>query len=122
MEIVLDTNFLIDLVKFKIDLDAIYQIIPEPHSLSTLNSVLSELSQISKQKTKSGGYAKLALKVIEQNNIKILKFQGSADMLLVQLAKEGMTIATNDTKLRKEIKSLGKKTIYLKAKKYVAIG
>lgn len=121
MKVLLDTNFLIDVVRFKISLEEITDLIGS-HKLVTLSSVEKELTRISKRISRAGMHAKLALKLVEDDNIKILKSEGRPDDAVLELATEETIIATNDVELRKRLKILGRKTIYLKSKKHLAIG
>ncbi len=121
MRVLLDTNFLIDAVRFKIDLEELTDLIGKPET-ATLSSVKKELTRISQGKTKVGGYAKAALEFIEKNNVRIVPSNERPDTAMPKLAGENTIIATNDTELRKRLKALGKKTIYLKGKKHLAIG
>ena len=117
MLIALDTNFLIDLMRYHVEFE-----IEKKSELFTTTSVINELKAIARKKTKESKYAKLALNWIEQNQVKIVKVGKKADDELVSLAKQNFIIATNDRKLRKKIKTLGGKTIYLRSRKKIAIG
>jgi rRNA-processing protein FCF1 len=115
--IVLDTNFLISLAAFKIELDEIENLLVEQYELLTIDSVVRELKKINNKN------AKLALKLIELKNIGILKIkERNVDRAILTLAGKDTIIATNDVKLRKKLKNLGSKTIYLRAKKHLAMG
>ncbi len=119
MKVLLDTNFFIDIVRFRISLDGICDLVGLAE-LVTLSSVERELIKISKQTSKTSLHAKAALKLVKENNIKILKSEGRPDELMVKSDKETI-VATNDIELRKRLKDLGRKTIYLKSKKHLAI-
>ncbi len=121
MKVLLDTNFLIDAVRFRIELGSITGLVGICE-LTTLSSVETELVRLSNKTSKTGLYAKAALKLIKEGNIKILKFQGLPDNAMLSLAGDATIVATNDIELRKRLKALGRKTIYLKAKKHLAIG
>ena len=120
MKVLLDTNFVIDTVRFKIDLDEISDLIGA-HELVTLNTVERELVKISKGASRSAAYARASLKLLKELNIQMLKTELRPDDAMVKLADDTI-VATNDIELRKRLKSLGKKTIYLKSKKHLAIG
>ncbi|MEM7824982.1 MAG: PIN domain-containing protein [Candidatus Aenigmatarchaeota archaeon] len=123
MKILLDTNFFLDVIKFRIELDEISDILTEPYQLVTLNSVVKELEKISKSKSTAGLHAKTALRLIETKNIAILTSrEKNTDKAILQIANKDIIVATNDSKLRKELKRRKSKTIYLRARKYVAIG
>jgi rRNA-processing protein FCF1 len=114
-KILIDTNFLIDLVKFKIPLEKIEDVIEEKYELYVPTPVIDEL------KRSSTKYVKAALKLVE--NLKVIENKGkSADMAIFNLVDKDTIVATNDKKLRAKLKKVGIKTIYLKGKKYLAIG
>jgi len=104
-----------DLVKFKIHLEEIGKLVEEKHEFYVPVQVTDELK---KKKTR---YAKVALKLIE--NLKMVENkEKDADEAILSLADENTLVATNDKKLRTKLKKFGIKTIYLKGKKYLAIG
>ena len=121
MRVLLDTNFLIDAVRFKVGLGNVHDLVGSSE-LVTLNSVENELTIISEKTSRAGVYAKVALKLIKESNIKILRSEGRADNAMAKLAGDKTIIATNDIELRKRLKALGRKAIYLKSKKHLAIG
>jgi len=113
---------LIDLIKFKIDLEEIQMFLQEPTTnFFIFSSTLKELQKIATNKGKSGSWAKLALELIKLRNIKILETEQNPDKAFLNLADKNTIIATNDSNLRKKLKSLGIKTIYLRAKKYLEV-
>lgn len=121
MNVLIDTNFFIDLLRFKISLDEISELIMEKYDLSTLDSVVDELNKISNKKTRDSQYARLALELIENRKIKILKINGGADDTILKLADKNTVVATNDRELRKMLKRKGTKTIYIKSRKHLGI-
>jgi rRNA-processing protein FCF1 len=121
MKVILDTNFLIDLVRFKIDLEEIPVLLQEPVKLFVFSSTIQELKKIEKNKGKLGSLAKLALKLIKLKQIQVLEEKESPDKAFLSIADKNTIIATNDSKLRKKLKKLGIKTIYLRAKKYLEV-
>lgn len=120
--IILDTNFLISLFKFKIEPD-IEEIIYEPYTLVTVKPVINELEKIANSKRKDSKNAKIALSFIKNRKINVLDSpEKSADKAILSLLDKNTIVATNDIKLRKKLKKLEIKTIYLRAKKHLAIG
>jgi rRNA-processing protein FCF1 len=119
--IVLDTNFLIDVIRFKIDLDELDKLFLTPFELFTLDSVIRELEKISNTKSQESKYAKVALELSKIKKIKILKVRENPDKAILSLANKNIVVATNDIELRKKLKRLGIKTIYLKSKKQLDI-
>ena len=122
MKILLDTNFLLTIVRFRIDLNEISNLLIEPYQLVTLNLVLNELKEISHSKSAASLHAKIALELIKTKNIEILKSkEENTDNAILEFASKDFIVATNDSKLRKELKKNRIKTIYLRARKYLAI-
>lgn len=119
MKLIFDTNFLIDLVKFKIDFEEINKF--GKFEFFTLDSVIEELNNIANSTGKKGKYAKIALKLIEIKKIKILKTTKKTDESILEI-NEKVVVATNDKNLRKKLKEKGIKTFYIRGKKYLAMG
>jgi hypothetical protein len=118
-KIIFDTNFLIDIFRFKVDLDQIKEIVGKTEFF-VLENVKKEIETISKTKGRTGTYAKLSLKFLKQKNVKVLKSEEkNTDKALIEFAKKGYIIATNDRNLRKKIKELNLKIIYLRGKKKI---
>ena len=104
-KLILDTNFLIDLVRFKIELEEILKFFEEPLEFFILSSTFKELKEIANNKGKSGSMAKLALKIIKLKKIQILEEKESPDKAFLSIADKNTIIATNDSKLRKKLKN-----------------
>lgn len=122
-KIILDTNFLMDLGKFKVGLEEIKEIVDEPYQLFTLGLVVNELKKISNSTGRDARNAKFALELIKINEINILNSsKTNTDNAIIDLADKGTIVATNDIELRKKLKKLEIKTIYLRAKKHLGIG
>ena len=104
------------MARFKVDLDEIGSLLVEPYKLLTISSIVGELKKIGSKN------AELALKLIELKNIKVLRTkEKNADKAILSLVDIDTIVATNDAKLRKKLKALGSKTIYLRARKHLAI-
>ena len=117
MKIILDTNFLVDCVRFKVDLKSELA----GNELFVLDSVIFELEKISKRGTKESSLARLALDFINKNNLKILETgRKDADESLIRHSKE-YAIATHDRVLKNKLKKLGAKIIYIRQKKYLVV-
>jgi rRNA-processing protein FCF1 len=115
MKILLDTNFLVDVIRFKTGLSEL-----KGDELFVLDSVLEELEKISKRKNKDAVSARLALELIEGKGLKILKSkERQADLSLLEHAKKGYAIATQDLKLKRKLKRIGARIIYIRQRKYV---
>jgi rRNA-processing protein FCF1 len=121
MRIILDTNFLVDVVRFKIDIGDISTLVLEKYELCTLDSVLIETERIAAGKSRSALYARVALELIQSRGIKVMKSQGNADKAILKAAGKNDAVATNDMRLRKMLKGRGTKTIYIKSRKHLGI-
>ena len=120
-KIIFDTNFLIDLARFRIDIGEANALVGSCQFL-TIDPVLKELEKIAAKKTRSSRAAKVALKLIELKKIKVIKTaEKNTDQAILKLAKKEDIVATNDKNLRKALKKKGVKTIYLRKKKHLAI-
>lgn len=121
--VILDTNFLVDLARFKVDLDSIEDLLPGRLELFIPEAVNKELSNMKNK------YAKAALKMLNVMKVNTLGNSSGvkrADDIIVKIAsnaggKSKILVATNDSKLRKRLKKLGVKTIYLRARKHLEI-
>jgi rRNA-processing protein FCF1 len=117
MRVILDANFLIDMIKFKIPLEEIHELLSHDAEIFTLNSVLEELKRIAGKSGKDARYAKAALKLIESKKIGILSSEKRTDEALLFFADQSTIIATNDKSLRKKLRKKGVKSIFIRAKK-----
>jgi len=113
MKIILDTNFLVDAVRYKVDIfDQL-----KGNELYVLDSIIFELEKITERKTKESRLAKIVLEMIK-GKVKIIKTnRKTADPFLIEYSNKGYRIATHDRKLKKKIKNV----IYIRQKKYVLI-
>ena len=125
IKVILDTNFLMVPAQFRVDifsgLEALLNQKAEPIILS---STYSELQKIASKRLKEGKAAEMALQLI--NKFKIVKAEPYAnetgDDLIVRFAKKfNCPVATNDKELRKRLRSLGIRTIYLRQRSHLAI-
>lgn len=117
--IALDTSILLDAIKFKIDVfteiknkvGAVEFVVPI--------QVIGELDEISKRDEKKKRQIMLIKEIMEKNDVKEVVCGGkNADDALEKLSSEAI-IATNDKTLRKRIKNINNKIIFLRKQKYV---
>lgn len=123
MKVIYDTNFLMSVIKFRLDLfNELQLVLNEPYDNIILSSVIDELKYFAKGTSKASKEAKLSLRLIDSENFHVVKSpKGNVDDAIVTVAGKGSVVATNDMELRKRLKSKGVKTIYLRAKKHLAI-
>ncbi len=122
VKVLLDTNFLLDLLRFKVDL-SIFQDFEERTEIFISSEVLRELKSITNRKTKEGRLALIALKLIENKQIKVVQsLKREVDQDLIALAKkEGFIVATNDKDLKKKLKKENVRIICLRNKKKIEV-
>jgi rRNA-processing protein FCF1 len=118
MKIVLDTNFLVTAVRFKLDW---FREMDE-HHLYLIPDVEDELVKLSKGKGKDAEAARIALVRLEHMDV-LPQPSGarSTDDALLELAKEGYCVATQDAKLRVRIKKAGGHVAYIRQRKRVVV-
>jgi len=121
-KILLDTNFLMAPYQFKVDIfSEIERILLWKYEIEVLDRTIEELEKIIEiQKGKNKEAAKIALKLVKINKIKIVKTSSekSTDDVIVDYAvKEGCIVATQDKDLKRELINHGIGIIILKSKK-----
>lgn len=108
MKTILDTDFLVNIIKNRINIEEI----KNPH---IIDKTIDELEKINNQNSKT------ALKFIEIKKFKIIKTKKDKivdDLILENVSKEDI-IATQDKKLKKQLKEKQIKTITVRQKKYI---
>ena len=122
--VLLDTNFLLLPVQFKLDIfSLIPEVLEDKVEFFVVSNVIEELKQLAKSKGKDGRASNVTLSLLKTRKVEVIKTGGkSCDDALTKVAKDkGMIVATNDKELRKRLKSMGVKTIYLRSKKYLEV-
>lgn len=117
--IVMDTNFIMEVAKNKIDLAReLKRVIDFPHTLFIIEGSSDELKRImSEQKGKEREAAKLATLLTKE--FKTLKGEGkNVDEKLANLSDKDTIIATQDKGLKKKIKC---QIIVVRQKKYLQL-
>ena len=113
MKFLLDTNFLLIPVQFKVDIFSELTRFGKPE-LYTLDLVKRELERLKSKQSK------IALELIKKKKVKILKTSGrNTDSEIIKEAGKGFTVCTQDRNLIKELKSKKISVISLRQKKYL---
>ena len=124
-KILLDTNFLLIPVQFKVDIfSEIERICNFNYKLFVLDKIIEELKGIIQhQKGKDKDAAKLALKLIALKGINIIKTEKNitTDTTIIDTAKKGFIVATQDKDLKKRLKAESISLIILRQKKYLTL-
>jgi len=122
--IILDTNFLTIPYQFNIDIfEEIDRVVEGDYELTTLDCVVEELKRLEKSRGKDASAAKIALILIKQKNIKVIKTgEKNVDIKIYNMADKNTIVATNDRNLRQRLKNKNVKVLYLRSKKHIVIG
>ena len=124
-KIILDTNFLLAGFQFKLDvIEKMRQALSFGYELFVLDKAKEEIGWIQKkQKSKHREAAKWALKIIEKNKLTELPTRENVlvDDLLVEYAKKGYIVATQDMELKRTLRKEHCTILTIRQKKYVMI-
>lgn len=119
--VALDSNMLISAVKFKVDVfeelrrnfGRVKFVVPK--------QVAEELKKIAAESRKNEKIVGVVKSIMEKNGVEIEEVGAEdADSALLKMA-ESAYIASNDKELRKRIKNVGGKIIYLRKKKTLEV-
>jgi rRNA-processing protein FCF1 len=115
--IILDTDFLINSIKYKVD---IFKEIKEKYpkqTISIIDKTIEELKKI------NNSNAKASLKLIKIKKLKIIKTKKDkiVDDLILEETKKTDIVATQDRVLKRKLKNKGIKTITIRQKKYIML-
>jgi rRNA-processing protein FCF1 len=122
--VVLDTNFLLVPFQFRINvLDELDSLVDVSHRFVVSSRTVEELRSLGKLIGRDGMAARLALKMLEASpgRIGIVQSDIEVDDWIVAYARENHAIVcTNDSALRRRLKSAGVKVAVMKSKSKVA--
>ena len=121
--VVIDTNMLLAVTQFKVDaFSLIREKLGRKTEFFVTKGILEELDKIGERGTKQKREIELLKGLMEKNNVGLVAADSeNTDDGLLGLSEKGFYVASNDKALRKRIKSLGGKNIYLRRKKLVEI-
>jgi rRNA-processing protein FCF1 len=125
VRIFIDTNFLMMPGRLKVDVfSAISAIVPEKPEFIVLEESVRELEQIAQaQRTKQLDRlaARLGVFLIKQQHLKTVRGSGNCDQLLLDHARKGEYVATQDKGLKMRLRKKGVHILTLRQKKHVII-
>lgn len=121
--VLIDTNFFFVPFQLGVNIFSEFErIMCEPFELMTLSSVKSELERLTKSaKGQDRSSAQLAVQLAR--NIRVELAIGSGDQAIINFVKahDDIIVATNDSDLRKKLKSLKVSTIFVRGRKKLEI-
>jgi rRNA-processing protein FCF1 len=117
--VLLDTNFVLSCYRFGISLDEIHAVIDEGHRIYVPQNMLEELGQLHlKGKDKEAQESMLQI----LDHYPVLLLRGTVDASLLKYAQEhDCIVCTNDRELRKALKALGRRVVFVRARSHLAI-
>jgi rRNA-processing protein FCF1 len=112
--IILDTNFLVYVLEFKIDLFAeLDRVIPSGYKAKILDKTINELEKLSVKNV----YAKIALGLLDK--FEVIKTSGDdVDDMLVEMQGNNVIIGTQDRELKNRLEC---SKLIIRQKKYLAL-
>ena len=120
--VVLDTNMLLVPYRFGVDIfEEIQRILPGV-KVYTIPQVIKEIEKLSRGNLNERLGAKIAKRLLERVEVLPVDETLPTDTILVELAKDGYVIATNDRLLRKRVREVGGYTIYLRERSHLEMG
>ena len=116
MQVILDTDFLLNSLKFKIDIFSEFnRILDAKFTVSILDKTLDEL--------KGKKLEKLALAFIKEKDINIIKTDKlkKVDNLILDMTDKDTIVATQDKGLKRELRARNIKIITIRQKTHLMI-
>ena len=113
--IILDTDFLVNSIKYKVDIITQIKENYPKQTIAIIDKTIDELKKVNNIN------AKTALKLIKIKKVNIIKTSknSTVDNLILKIAKKTDIIATQDQNLKKKLRDEGIKTITIRQKGYV---
>jgi rRNA-processing protein FCF1 len=116
MKVLLDANMLMVPNQFGVD---IFEFLKYDHPV-TLVSCIEELKKLGRRKTKDGKAARVALQLVKQKKIDVIKTKKGGDSAILDYAmRERCAVATNDKELIAKLKKGDIRIFRLQQEKYI---
>jgi|SRR3989338_3244862 len=105
-KVILDTNAVIDMADFKVDIFAeLHRILDIPYQVCVVEGTMKELEKIvSGPRLRFSRAAKMGIAILESKKVKILSGEGKVDDVLVQYSAQGALVLTQDRELKKRLR------------------
>ena len=113
--IILDTNFILDCIKFHIDIRSeISRTLYENFTLSIFN--------ITKKELRGKKYENLAMQVLDKMNVNIIESNAlNVDQAILSLDKNNLMVATSDKKLKEKLKKANIPILVIREKQHLRL-
>jgi rRNA-processing protein FCF1 len=122
--IILDTNFLVDCLSWKVDFfRELERICLFTYKLVVVDKALDELETVAAAKEPAKTGAKLAKQLIAKGRIGVIKTdkKGYTDTIILSLADKDSIVATQDQDLKRRLKAKNVPVIIIRQKKYLQL-
>lgn len=123
-KVILDTNFLMIPLQFRVDIfSELNRICHFNYKLLVYGQTIDELKNVmQKQSGKNKKVAQFALKLIKLKNIEIIESeQRDVDSLILENLDKDTIVATQDIMLKKEVLEKGSLVVILRKKKHLQL-
>ena len=120
MRVLLDTNLLLLPHRHKVDVFAeIERLMIGKHTVCTFSTVLDELKALV-DSTEDGVAAKVGLELVGGRGVEVIPSSGDVDSAILEYAKNhDVIVATNDRELKRKLKEVGVKVIYMRGRSHL---
>src|SRR3989344_4679769 len=120
-KIVLDTNILLAIERFKIDIFLEAKKMMGNVEFWIPQQVVEELEMLEKRGLKLKKAVRIAKQLIDKNNVKAISVDAdNADKALLELSKNAI-VATNDKELKDSVKQINGQVLFLRQKKFLEL-
>ncbi|HZX19653.1 MAG TPA: PIN domain-containing protein [archaeon] len=120
-KIVLDTNILLAIERFKIDIFLEAKKMMGNVEFWIPQQVVEELEMLEKRGLKLKKAVRIAKQLIDKNNVKVISVDAdNADKALLELSKNAI-VATNDKELKDSVKQINGQVLFLRQKKFLEL-
>jgi len=121
--VLIDTNFLIECAKNKIDIhEELKRILPMSFEVAILDRTLEEIETVISRGGKEGAAAKLAKTILLTKKTAIMATSGGhVDKILLDKADENHLVATMDRELKQRLKKKKQDVVIIRGKKKLEV-
>ena len=104
-KVILDTNAVMEMVEFKIDLfRELERILDIPYQVGVVEGTIKELEEIIKnQRLRFSRAAKMGIALLKAKKVNVLSGKGKVDDVLVEYSHQGALVLTQDKELKKRL-------------------
>ena len=104
-KVILDTNAVIDMADFKVDIFAeLHRIIDVPYQVCVLEGTMKELEKIVLgPRLRFARAAKMGLAIIQSKKVKIVSGEEKVDDVLAHYSAQGALVLTQDRELKRRL-------------------